>query len=359
MAKKARTFDLPSKIDRYLAALSKLYGQEGKRELQEILVNGQVRVHEEWTYDGLDGGVWGHALYLTIPEQLFLASVKRKQKHQESIREGLNALHNIQREFISGVFIEMSIPDENDWRRESGLIFGNKRSVSDQAAKRIWSPGMFRLFLSHKSSVKKRTLDLKEQLALFGLSGFVAHADIHPTKEWQEEIENALASMDGFITLMTPDFRESEWTDQEVGYAVATGVPMLAVQLGQVPYGFIGKFQAASSSWETAAVDIAKTLIKNDRVLASYTEALHRCPNFENANMLAKALTGIEKLTPEQADALVRAYNENYELRGGFGFNGNKPTFYGPGLVHYLNEFDPRTFRIKDQFIRVSSPTSE
>jgi len=33
--------------------------------------------------------------------------------------------------------------------------------------------------------------------------------------------------------------------------------------------------------------------------------------------MLAKALTGIEKLTAEQADGLVKAYNENYELRGG------------------------------------------
>jgi len=49
MSEQAINFELPKTIERYLAALSKLYAQNGKRELQEIIVNAQTRVHEDWS----------------------------------------------------------------------------------------------------------------------------------------------------------------------------------------------------------------------------------------------------------------------------------------------------------------------
>ena len=72
------TFDLPKNIERYLAALSRLYAQEGKKQLQTIVVNSQVRVIEEWSSDNWNGGTFGHALYLVIPETLYLSVVKNK-----------------------------------------------------------------------------------------------------------------------------------------------------------------------------------------------------------------------------------------------------------------------------------------
>lgn len=141
----------------------------------------------------------GHALYLTIPESLFLRTAKQKDEVQNEIKEDINKIHNVRGEFIDAVFIEMDIPDDADWRQESGLLAIGKRDVSADAVKRIWGDGGFRLFLSHKTSVKKEAADLKDRLGLFGIAVFVAHEDIHPTKTWQDEIENALASMDGFI----------------------------------------------------------------------------------------------------------------------------------------------------------------
>ena len=44
-------FELPKKIERCLASLSKFYGHDGKRQLQELLVNSQVRIHEKWSAD--------------------------------------------------------------------------------------------------------------------------------------------------------------------------------------------------------------------------------------------------------------------------------------------------------------------
>lgn len=345
MSNTGRKFELPKNIERYVAALSKLYAHDGTRLLQELIVNAKIRVHEEWSYDNWNGGTYGHALFLIVPESLFLSAVNHKDAFQTKIKGDLNKIHNVQNEFIEEVFLEMEIREDHDWRKASGLLLTGRRTVSEDAARRIWGDGGFRVFLSHKSEVKKETANLKDKLALFGVSCFVAHEDILPTKAWQDEIENALASMDGFAALMTADFHESDWTDQEVGFAVARGVPLLAVRLGKDPYGFIGKFQALSSTWDTAPEDIVRVLINNDRMFAAYVQALRKCPSWDDGNVLGKALSGIEQLSDAQIDELVAAYNETSELRGSFAFNGSKPRFYGPGLVHQLNRVGARQFR--------------
>ncbi len=349
MINSASQFELPKTIDRHLAALSKLYAHESKRQLQEIIVNAQTRVHEEWSRDNWNGGTYGHALYLVLPQPLFLSAVKQKSSIQTQIKEDLNKIHNVQNEFIEEVFMEMEAGEDHEWRRDSGLLLTSKRTVTPDATKRIWGDKGFRVFLSHKSEVKKKTADLKGQLSLFGVSCFVAHEDIHPTKAWQDEIENALASMDGFVALMSEKFHDSLWTDQEVGFAFARGVPIIAVRLGKDPYGFIGKFQGLSSTWLAAAEDIVGILIKNDRMFSAYVNALRECPSWDSGNTLAKALPGIERLTDSQVDELVAAYNETSELRGSFAFHGGKPGLYGPGLVSHLNRVGSRQFQFSSK----------
>lgn len=52
-----------------MAVLSRMYEREGQRQLQEIIVNSQTRVHEQWSYDNWNGGAYGHALYIVLPER--------------------------------------------------------------------------------------------------------------------------------------------------------------------------------------------------------------------------------------------------------------------------------------------------
>ena len=273
-----------------------------------------------------------------------MSAVKQKDELQKQIKEDLNRVHNVQNEFIVEVFLEMEVAEDSEWRKESGLLVAGKRVVQVDATRRIWGDQGFRLFLSHKSEVKKDSAELKDRLSIFGISCFVAHEDIHPTKAWQDEIENALASMDAFVALMTQNFHDSDWTDQEVGFAIARGVPIIAVRLGMDPYGFIGKFQALSSTWLNVAEDLVKVLIKNDRMFSAYVQALRKCTSWDSGNTMAKALPGIEKLSKLQIDDLAAAYNENSELRGSFGFNGKSTKFYGPGLVSHLNLLGARQF---------------
>lgn len=117
--------------------------------------------------------------------------------------------------------------------------------------------GRFRLFIGHISNDKDKATRLRECLALYAISGFVAHQDIHPTTIWQEEIERALHSMDGFLAIHTKGFSASVWTQQEIGFAVARGVKIISFKMGEDPTGFISK-QQALPRLNRSAEDIAK-----------------------------------------------------------------------------------------------------
>lgn len=336
--------NLPANIERYLAALSRLYARDGKRALQEVVVNAQVRVAEEWTYDNWNGGTYGHALYLTLPESLFLTASRDREETQTSITRDLNSLHNFQNEYIAEVFLEMEIAEDRDWRQESGLLITNAKTVLPDQTKRIWGTEGFRLFLSHKTEVKRETAVLKESLKLFGVSAFVAHEDIHPTRAWQDEIESALHSMDAFVAIMTEAFHDSLWTDQEVGFALARGVPVIALRIGKDPYGFLGKFQALSTDWSEAPEGIVKLLINRDRMFSAYLQALRDCTGWNEGNILSRVLPAIDKLTEQQIDELVAVCNDNSEIRYSFGFRGNKSSQHGSGLIPHLHRLGSRRF---------------
>jgi hypothetical protein len=221
-----------------------------------------------------------------------------------------------------------------------------KREISHEAEKRIWEEGLYRIFLSHKVEVKKEVAELKRRLKIFSASCFVAHEDIHPTQEWQDEIENALFSMDAFVALLTEGFHDSLWTDQEVGVAFGRGVPIISVKLGKNPYGFIGKFQALSCSWDTAAKEIVKILVKHDQMLNAYIKAVENCSSYDQGNTLSEILPSIDKLSKQQVTLLISVFNENGEVRGSFGFNGKNSRYYGEGLLSHLNRITGKTHRL-------------
>ena len=117
----------------------------------------------------------------------------------------------------------------------------------------------FRLFISHISKDKLKATRLKECLTPYGIAGFVAHEDIHPTLEWQAEIERGLATMDALVAVHTPGFSMSNWTQQEVGYALGRGVKVISFKMGEDPTGFISKKQALVRQGRSAE-DIAKEI---------------------------------------------------------------------------------------------------
>lgn len=124
-----------------------------------------------------------------------------------------------------------------------------------------WAEGQLRVFVSHLTAHRVQASELQDSLELYGMSGFVAHKDIHPTLEWQIEIETALATCDLLVAMIHPKFVESQWCDQEVGYAMGRGIPVFTVRCGADPHGFVSRFQAFNGQGKKP-FEIAKELFE-------------------------------------------------------------------------------------------------
>jgi hypothetical protein len=158
----------------------------------------------------------------------------------------------------------------------------------------FWRTGMLRLFLTHLATHRELAAELQGALWAYGISAFVAHNDIEPTQEWQTEIETALATCHALVALLYPQFHESNWTDQEIGFAMGRGVPVFSIRFGQDPYGFIGRFQAFNGRGKTASV-IARELFEayraNKQTEVAMADALVQL--FEESDSFAGAKTRI------------------------------------------------------------------
>ncbi len=142
--------------------------------------------------------------------------------------------------------------------------------LSEQAMTGIWGNqyhGKKLVFLSHRVSHRRQVAEVREQIQRQGLSCFVAHEDVAASTMWQDEILNALNTMDVFIGFVTGDFHTGGWPDQEVGYACHRDVPRLFVKIeGSDPVGMVAREQALTTTWERASQDIVAHL-KRRRVL--------------------------------------------------------------------------------------------
>lgn len=190
----------------------------------------------------------------------------------------------------------------------------------------FWRKRMFRLFISHLATEKVFAAELQESLLAFGISSFVAHNDIEPTLEWQTQIETALATCDSLVALLHTDFHRSNWTDQEIGFAMGRGLPVFAVRCGHDPYGFIGRFQGFNGTNKTAnalAKELFEAYRKNKQTQKRMAEVLVSLFEESGSFALAKARIGyLEDLEVWDSSFVHRieaAAHSNSQIGGSWG----------------------------------------
>ena len=128
----------------------------------------------------------------------------------------------------------------------------------------IWRKDELRLFVSHISKYKVEAKELADALSRFGIHAFVAHEDIEPNKSWSQTIVDSLRTCDALVALVHPEFHDSLWCDQEVGWVLGREQPVLSVRKGKDPYGIFGSTQAINGGSKGPAaltVEIVRVLL--------------------------------------------------------------------------------------------------
>jgi hypothetical protein len=241
---------------------------------------------------------------------------------------------------------QFGLPWSDDWRgSKESYLFEMIQGANDQqlvdlgvhvglplqeAAPRLdppfWRKGMLRLFITHLAANRAYAAQLQEALLRYGISGFVAHNDIEPTQEWQTQIETALATCDALVALLHPNFHQSNWTDQEIGFGMGRGVPVFSVRFGNDPYGFIGRFQAFNGHGKAAealAAELFDAYRKNKQTQRRMAEVLVGL--FEESGSFAEAkswigyLEELEIWDPAFSTRIGAAAQGNSQVREAWG----------------------------------------
>ena len=286
------SYTIPNKVPEYLRRLVQEYSDGDLAHIGEVIAGSTFSVEEETSYDNWDGGQHGHDLTLYIPDHLMRKIPLDDQSDiQARLVEDLNkAASSAHHEYISDVHFEY--PDGNEHKPS---VISNRENVSE-AHEHLWHPETIRVFISHRDTAKKYAHQLATELKAYGIDSFVAHDTIEPDEDWLEQIELALQSMDAMLVFITDNFFESAWTNQEIGYALARGIPIVSIKVeGKDPAGFIRNRQAINGTLDNAASNAAqanKTLKKRLSPLPRYRKlALRR---FMNANSYDEAASAFE-----------------------------------------------------------------
>lgn len=202
----------------------------------------------------------------------------------------------------------------------------NYTMVEPSAALEVsfWEPFHFKLFVSHLSSFKKTTGLLQAALRSYGVSAFVAHVDIEPTKEWLDEIEAGLCSMDALAAILMPGFKESSWTDQEIGFAIGRSILVIPIMRGLNPYGFISRYQGLNAEGRTVA-SVADSVFRiligskktRSRMLACLIDTTIRAPSVESSLEKLGHISSIEGIPAVYLEKLRDGATSSVALSSG------------------------------------------
>ena len=314
---------LPSKVPQYLVRLQTAYDLKGD-PLGEIIVQSHYLCIEATHYDNWDGGQWFHDVVLFLPlDQLGKIDIDDMEDVAAAIRDKLNKCATaFDDEFFHKVRFELA--DENDEEFGRATPFSLNPPINPDSLA-FWKPGLARVFISHRDAHKAEARELSEALEDYGMACFVAHDTIQPRKLWRSEILKGLRTMEVMVLFLTDDFQDSLYCNQEVGYALGSGVPIISLKLGQKdPPGFVSEEQAARGSI-TKPIEAAKKLFpligealnRGGRIQEVLISSFVSAPSWMDAKSRFNLMSAqVTKLDEAQADQVAEAFRTNPQLYG-------------------------------------------
>lgn len=166
------------------------------------------------------------------------------------------------------------------------------------------------------------------------------------------------------IAVVSPNFADSEWTDQEVGFALARGIPVLPVNAGKPPYGFLGHIQAVPWGEESREGSLlnrtGRHWTRDQRVerqarfgvalinrgvmnRSDIVDKLTASKSWDGTSVLLSVIGDLNALSPTETVAVARAASSNNQVYECFAvrrtllaFLESRRELFDPGLQAQL-----------------------
>lgn len=188
-----------------------------------------------------------------------------------------------------------------------------------------------RIFISFQHEDRELASQFKWNLERFGFSVFLAHEDIQPSADWPETILNELKGVDVFLPLLTPRFRDSYWTNQEIGIAIARDVLIIPLKAEDVnPYGLFYELQALSVNVNDIRGDCARIVEViadcdhlKDKLRLTLIEGFGDSISFQDATSKSQYLLDHSPYSELEINVILRMAGQNDNIYGSYGARDN------------------------------------
>lgn len=199
-----------------------------------------------------------------------------------------------------------------------------------------------KIFFSYSIKDKGQIVELKRDLEKLGFECFLAHEDINPSYEWQEEIYRNLLECNIFIPYISKNFKESDWTDQECGIAYTHSKLIIPLQVEELtPYGFINKFQGLKfNSKRSLSYKILKVIFNSKKfgdLKEFFIEQFIKSKDFDSANKICKKLGYYDTFSEEEVKKICKDSLRNNQVLEAF----DAKSFLIKLIYHYEEYVDP------------------
>ena len=174
-------------------------------------------------------------------------------------------------------------------------------------------------FISYSHHDRLRAAEVKSALGKLGVDAFMAHDDIHVSQQWRDRILDELRAMEVFVPLLSPQFKSSEWTAQEVVFALSRPeVLIIPASLdGTIPGGFLNALQARLLPEPADAAFFRDSIAGRfpRAVVGALIDALEGAGGWRAAEALFRPLLPyLSQLTPAEATRIAQTSAENSQI---------------------------------------------
>jgi hypothetical protein len=125
------------------------------------------------------------------------------------------------------------------------------------------------------------------------------------------------------MPIITKNFHESDWTDQECGFAIALKKVIIPLMSGKEPYGFINRYQGQKGKYirtEKIIPEIFKSIL-SDRLLKNRFKKLIidkfiKSKSYSDSTQFSQILLSVNYFSPNELVLLIKAQKDNNQIYG-------------------------------------------
>lgn len=183
------------------------------------------------------------------------------------------------------------------------------------------SDGQIKAFISYSTENKDVGAEIKKILSNFEIKSFLAHNDIEVSERWRKRILRELREANVFISILSKNFKESDWCSQEAGIACFRDILFIPLSIDKtiIPYGFMEEWQGKSVSAHNIPVPYLINPIADKfpeiNIFSNLINELSGAKSFRNAESIMNNLEPyFDKLSDDEVNRVIDVAIANNQI---------------------------------------------